>query len=120
MGEAMEAGDEVMDKLTRLGEKVDAAVLKFQETRPQEPEVASSRSSGNETHVHVTASGTTTIVAIVVALVTSILYLQQTTQISAMQRKLDRMEDYQLTSYMILPELRHKIEENLSKRKPEK
>lgn len=120
MAEATEAEIDLMDQLTRLEGKFDAAVTKFQETRPAEPEVAQSRSSGNETHVHVTASGTTTIVAIVVALVTSILYLQQTTQIAVLQRKVDRMEDYQLTSYMLLPELRKKIEENLSKRKPEK
>lgn len=113
----MEAGDEVMDKLTRLGEKVDAAVLKFQETRPQEPEVASSRSSGNETHVHVTASGTTTIVAIVVALVTSILYLQQTTQLVDLQGKVRRLEDYQQTTFMLVPELRKQVEERLNQRK---
>lgn len=46
--------------------------------------------------------------------------VQQQAQIAVLQRKLDRVEDYQLTSYMILPELRKQIEENLNKRKPEK
>lgn len=120
MGEAMEAEVDLMDQLAQLEGRVDAAERKLKESKPQEPEVVNSRSSGNETHVHVTASGTTTIVAIVVALVTSILYLQQTTQIAVLQRKVDRMEDYQLTSYMLLPELRKQIEENLNKRKTEK
>lgn len=46
--------------------------------------------------------------------------VQQQAQMAVIQRKLDRVEDYQLTSYMLLPELRKQIEENLNKRKPEK
>lgn len=117
MGEATEAGNSLMDQLTRLEAKVDAAVTKIHETRPPEPEVAQSRSSGNETHVHVTASGTTTIVAIVVALVTSILYLQQTAQLVDLQGKVRRLEDYQQTTFMLVPELRKQVEERLNQRK---
>lgn len=116
MGEAMEAVD-LMDQLTQLEGRVDAAERKLKESKPPEPELVHSRSSGNETHVHVTASGTTTIVAIVVALVTSILYLQQTTQLVDLQGKVRRLEDYQQTTFMLVPELRKQVEERLNQRK---
>lgn len=44
---------------------------------------------------------------------------QTQSALSVMQRKLDRIEDYQTTSYMLLPELRKQIEESLNKRKPQ-
>lgn len=45
--------------------------------------------------------------------------IQQQAQMAVMQRKIDRVEDYQTTSYMLLPELRKQIEESLNKRKPQ-
>lgn len=44
----------------------------------------------------------------------------QQAHINQLVRRLDRVEDYQLTSYMLLPELRKQIEANLNKRKSEK
>lgn len=73
MGEAMEADDSnLLEKLARLGEKVDTAITKFQETRPQEPEVAQSRSSGNETRIVFGEGGKSVVTSLMVGLVAGV------------------------------------------------
>lgn len=39
--------------------------------------------------------------------------VQQQAQMAVIQRKLDRVEDYQMTTYMLLPKLREEVEKNL-------
>lgn len=43
--------------------------------------------------------------------------VQQQAQIAALTRKVDRLEDYETTAYMLFPEFRKQIEQSLNKRK---
>lgn len=45
-----------------------------------------------------------------------IVIVQQQAQILRLERKLDRVEDYQLTTYMLIPDLRKLVENKTNKK----
>lgn len=76
-------------------------------------------SGGNssQSHVTVTSGTTTVVVCIVVAVASVFLSLSQAARIATLERKLDRIEDYQMTTYMLVPGLREQVEKAINARK---
>lgn len=74
---------------------------------------------GNSSQSHITVtSGTTTVaVCLVIALASVFLSISQAARISTLERKLDRIEDYQMTTYMLVPGLRDQVEKAINARK---
>lgn len=75
-------------------------------------------STNTSTNTITFAHGTTTVVVCIVVAVASVfLSLSQAARIATLERKLDRVEDYQMTTYMLIPGLREQVETAIKARK---
>lgn len=114
MGEAADAGGgDLMDQLSRLGKKVDSAVAKMQETRPDTP--------NNQHHQIITlhhaeppkpvpwhswACVTACLVMFVGLIVMVAMYLD-------LSRQQQRTQDHISVIYQLIPDLRKMVNEEL-------
>lgn len=102
---------------------VEDAIRMVREAREEVERAAISRQNSPDQHVHVgDRSPDKVLVWILIAASAVILGVNigKGEQISVLQRKVDRLEDYQTTTYILVPKLRELVDEQIARKQEKK